>query len=208
MSEQEPLLPSKHRLDVIDTAQLQQKEKRALKWLGILLGIALIYEGWDLLLSPLSMPEIPIPELNTAMRRAFPSRRVGRLVQVLRNLQTSQPLVRDALTPLIEELGWIKDQDPARAGLALLQKRLVKNLTGLWEVFHSPLWEDRKPFAPVILEIRTLFALLRETPPEESPIPNLPIGPRPLLPLETPARDLFRFEAPAIPETPPVERRK
>lgn len=193
MKTQEFPIPLKNRLDVVDTALLQQKEKQALKWLLILLVLTVVYESKDFLWSSLSMPEFPVPEVNASLRRTFPSRRVGRLIQTLQAMQAAHPLTRDALLPLIDDLLLIKDQDPARVGQAMLQNRLSMTLNRLWEVFHSPLWEDRKPFEGVIQEIRALFTLLRETPPEQLPVPVLPVGPRPLLPLESPARHLFRF---------------
>ncbi|NLI75062.1 MAG: hypothetical protein GX442_01315 [Candidatus Riflebacteria bacterium] len=186
-------LPPKHRLDVVDTALLRQKEKQALKWLGILLAFAVVYEGWDFLLSPLSAPDIPIPELNRSLRRAFPVRRIVRLMGVLQGIQQSFPMVRDSLTPWMEQLGWLKDQDPARIGLGALNTRLEASLTGVWNLFHDPIWEDRRPFELAVLEMKTLFALLQVAPPDQTRIPVLAVGPRPVKPLEQASRDLFQF---------------
>ncbi len=186
-------LPPKHRLDVVDTALLRQKEKQALKWLGVLLAFAIVYEGWDILLSPLNPPDIPVPELNRSLRRAFPARRIVRLMGVLQGIQQSFPLVRDSLTPWIEQLGWLKDQDPAKAGVGPLNTRLAASLTGIWNLLHDPIWEDRRPFDLAVAEMKTLFALLQVPPPDQTRIPVLAVGPRPVQPLEPAARDLFQF---------------
>lgn len=199
-----PLTP-KHRLDVVDTAQLRQKEKQALKWLGILLAFAIVYEGWDIFLSPLNPPEIAVPELNRSLRRGFPARRIVRLMGVLQGIQQSFPMVRDSLTPWIEQLGWLKDQDPAKSGAGALNARLEASLTGIWNLFHDPLWEDRRPFDQAVLEMKTLFTLLQVPPPDQTRIPVLAVGPRQVKPLEEAARDLFQFgrDAHSLPQPHP-----
>lgn len=196
MNNAESQITPKNRLDVVDTAILRQKEIQALKWLGLLFFIALVYEGWEPLMARLSMPDYPVPELNRDMRKTFPDKRIHRLTQVLRSIQQTFPLIRDALKMPIEDLDWLKDQNYSRGGVASLNARLETNIGGLWRLFHSPMWEDQKPFGLAVAEIQTIYKLLRSMPPDEQDIPPLIIGPRRIDGQERAGRDLFQFVIP------------
>ncbi|HOY65357.1 MAG TPA: hypothetical protein PLP29_00630 [Candidatus Ozemobacteraceae bacterium] len=194
MNASQTTLPPKLRSDVIDTVTQHRDEVWAFKWLLVLLLLTITYEfGQQAITSyALSGIEIREPEPVTA-RRPLPPKRITRVLNELRKLQTTYPIVRSAVRQELAGLEEVRELRPESLPNAARESRIAGHLERLLVFFSRPTWDRPEVFEPARAECRAILTLLKRPIPEVTELPPLPVGNSRVDRIDLPTRDIFSY---------------
>lgn len=186
-------IPTKSRVDIIDTAFQRQKELKALKILSLVFLVTVFYQFQEEFWHLLPQEQIQTAELGREGMRRIPIKRVQRIISKLEKLQIDQPLMR---FPLRQSLGDLK-----ALHLTLVQKKeqgndklaLLQILDRIQMILDQNIWKSQEQFTPVIGDMTALRKVLRLPSPRAPGVPHLQIGPRAPEPMAPPIRNLFAY---------------
>lgn len=209
-------IPAKSCLDVIDTAQLQQREKTLLQLLLLVLAVLVLHQwGGAWLLGLFVGSGEPTVEAGTALvardRRAVPLPLLRRLHRGLGDLADRQPMTGRLLRPGLASLAALIGPATAMARPALAASEAVPLGAVLLDVYPrvqalalaGGFAGNGDPTAALLAQMQELARRLGTALPAHPPLPDLAFGPR-LGDLDPGrGRNLFEFAAaPAEGEVP------
>jgi hypothetical protein len=198
-----PILPQKNRDPLIDTARVIQNEKWVLKILFLLLAATLAYEFGGDYWREWTTAGIEFPDEATEKRRVFPNKRVRHMAGLLTALQQEVPLLRVPIRPNLAALTGVLEQTTSAPGFAVeeMKLRTAAILDRIGCLLEHPVWGAPRAFKPVQAELAALLMSLGGTMSSKEVIPSMAVGPKPIIDLVEPERNIFRSTVDAEFET-------